>query len=335
MPDNLGVGFKDLVAYQQQHAPAIAPAPSDQPATVSAQTVRDYGRDHGWDQADVASAIVKLDGGDGAFNEAEFDQLNQELNTLGDKSMLDGLYQELLGRDVDPTGLAAWGPKIDALRQQGKSPAEIKEAMRPFVERSPEYQINHADDFVQQAYQQGVGRAAGPEEVASWKQQMQDQRLAGTAMGDLYAATAKAIADSPEGQTHAATQAPPPASAAAGAAGVVPDSGLEGQHGGQCVVFVENQTGHHFPVEAAKQMLDPGMHPGYSVVSTPQPGDIFVSTGGEWGHTGIVKSVNPDGSLVVVDSNSNLDEVIHTHTQAAGRSAGFLRRDPSQATIPQ
>jgi surface antigen len=133
----------------------------------------------------------------------------------------------------------------------------------------------------------------------------------------------KAINASPEAQARAASVAP------------VPAGGLEGQHGGQCVVFVENQTGHHFPVEGAKQMLQPGMHPGYNVVGTPQPGDIFVCTGGQWGHTGIVKAVNPDGSLVVVDSNSHLDEVIHTHTVPAGYAQGYLRRDPGQATIPQ
>jgi surface antigen len=124
-----------------------------------------------------------------------------------------------------------------------------------------------------------------------------------------------AIDSSTDGQPHT------------GATGKIPADALEGSNGGECVVFVEAQTGHYFPVGAAAQMLQNGNHPGYDVVHAPRPGDVFVMTGGEYGHTGFVKSVNNDGSITVIDSNSKVDHIIHVHNYPASSPAGYLRRN--------
>ena len=93
------------------------------------------------------------------------------------------------------------------------------------------------------------------------------------------------------------------------------DGKLDGRRGGQCKVFVERQLGAHFPGKVgAKHALKPGNHPGFEVVSTPQPGDVFVmKSGSVYGHMGFVKRVEPDGTLVVVDSNWDDNERVKTH----------------------
>jgi len=75
-----------------------------------------------------------------------------------------------------------------------------------------------------------------------------------------------------------------------------------GDWGGQCVVFVEQVTGHYFPVDMASQMA------AYVNSSTPSPGSIFVSTLPPYGHTGFVLSGGR-----VLDSNWGLDERIRIH----------------------
>ena len=42
---------------------------------------------------------------------------------------------------------------------------------------------------------------------------------------------------------------------------------------------------------------------GYAVDKTPEPGAVFVSTGGYYGHVGVVEAVNDDGTLSVSDMN--------------------------------
>lgn len=115
-----------------------------------------------------------------------------------------------------------------------------------------------------------------------------------------------------------------------------------GQKGGQCLEFVERMTGHYFQVENAKDMVN--VHPGYDLADAPQSGDIFVSQRGQWGHTGIVKSVNPDGSITVVDSNSqgtgdsSDDELVRVHTysaeEVAARHLVYLHRNPAEQPVP-
>ena len=106
-----------------------------------------------------------------------------------------------------------------------------------------------------------------------------------------------------------------------------------GTYGGQCGKFVANQTGGAFPDATAKQFLDPNGHPGFYETNTPAPGDIFVSRGGKdgiptsTGHTGFVKSVNPNGSLTVIDSNWNDTQQVLTHNLPASAVDGYLRKN--------
>lgn len=131
------------------------------------------------------------------------------------------------------------------------------------------------------------------------------------------------------------------AALAPASAGTVPNRDeWVGQHGGQCVVFVERATGHYFPVESAHQMLQDGKHPGYGrVTDAPRPGDIFVQSGpAPHGHTGIVESVNPDGSLNVIHSNYRRaergPEKVGVDTFQPGQVTGFLRRNEAEPAVP-
>jgi surface antigen len=182
--------------------------------------------------------------------------------------------------------------------------------------------------MIEEVYRTELGRLPDGVGLRDWGTMIQRMHGGGSSPGAIKQALLDGVRGSAEFIEKNPTQDPGPA-----AGGPIPDV-ADGTYGGQCVVFVEKQTGHYFPVEGAKEMLNPGKHPGYNVVQTPQPGDVFVNTNGRWGHTGIVKSVNPDGSLVVIDSNSNLDEKVRTHTIPAGDAAGYLRRDPSQAPTP-
>ncbi len=107
----------------------------------------------------------------------------------------------------------------------------------------------------------------------------------------------------------------------------------DGAYGGQCGKFVANVTGGAFPDATAKQFLDPNGHPGFYVDSQPRAGDVFVCRGGRYGiptdtgHTGIVKRVNPDGTLTVIDSNWKFNERVLTHTLPQSVVDGYLRRN--------
>jgi phage-related protein len=85
--------------------------------------------------------------------------------------------------------------------------------------------------------------------------------------------------------------------AGAGAPSMTP-----GDWGGQCVQLVETVTGHHFDVMAAAEMCK------YVNSSIAKAGEIFVSTLGQFGHTGFVL-----GGGKVLDSNWALDERIQIH----------------------
>lgn len=66
--------------------------------------------------------------------------------------------------------------------------------------------------------------------------------------------------------------------------------------------------------------------------TVPRPGDIFlISHGGGLGHTGIVKSVNADGTITTIEGNTNADgsrngNGVYERTRpVASINAGFLR----------
>lgn len=193
-------------------------------------------------------------------------------------------------------------------------------------------------ELIKSVYQDQLGRMPDGQGLKDWSGVIDNLRQRGMSDDAIKAELTRRVQASDEyaSKHPAAAAAPvaPTAGSSAPAGAVIPPDSLDGTHGGQCVVFVEHETGTYFPVGAAKDMLANGNHPGYQVVSTPQPGDVFVATGGEYGHTGIVKSVNPDGSLNVIDSNYGLNEVVQSHTLPAGYAAGYLRRDPSQAARP-
>jgi hypothetical protein len=165
-----GVGFKDVNAYQQQNAARIKQelevqrgeglrtnaddvvaragaqeAGLENPEVVTSQTIRDFGKERGWDTNEVNAVLHKYDaGGNGLFNADEFGKLAEDMQSHEDQAMLTGLYQEHLGRDTDPTGQATWGAKIKELRAQGLDDIAIKAAMTPYITNSPEYIANHA-----------------------------------------------------------------------------------------------------------------------------------------------------------------------------------------------
>jgi hypothetical protein len=76
-----------------------------------------------------------------------------------------------------------------------------------------------------------------------------------------------------------------------------------GTWGGQCLVFVENVLGRHWPYMFASQMCD------LVNSQSPAPGEVFVSSLPPYGHVGFVI-----GGGKVLDSNWGLDEQIRIHS---------------------
>lgn len=64
---------------------------------------------------------------------------NEKAIPLSDKAEIDALYQQYLGRPADGAGLQAWGEQMQLLRQQGKSPDEIREMLIQHIQGSPEH----------------------------------------------------------------------------------------------------------------------------------------------------------------------------------------------------
>lgn len=266
----------------------------------------------------------------------------------GNRAAADEVNGEVQARGGDPTRVSA-DAIAATLAQHGASTEFLDNVLRrDHGDTSGMYdeaQFNKVmsdlgtADMLRGIYQQELGRMPDGQGLKDWTEVIDNLRARGLTGDALKTEITNRVRASEEyASKHpastGATTAPETPGAPAGATGKVPSDSLQGTHGGQCVVFVEAQTGNYFPVGAAKEMLNDGKHPGYDVVHQPQPGDVFVATGGPYGHTGIVKSVNADGSLTVIDSNNNLDEVVHIHTIPATYAAGYLRRNPAEPASP-
>ena len=107
------------------------------------------------------------------------------------------------------------------------------------------------------------------------------------------------------------------------ARGTAPASFREGAWGGQCLAWVNKTSGRPMWNFCAKNCLT--NHPGWTRVSQPQPGDLFVMANGIYGHIGYVLGVISNGTITVADSNWNLDEREHIHTIPMSSIAGYLR----------
>lgn len=94
----------------------------------------------------------------------------------------------------------------------------------------------------------------------------------------------------------------------------------DGTKGGQCGRFVNNITGLKLG-DSLKSKMDK-MDP---TITQPEPGMVFVMPYKETGHTGIIVSVNDDGTATVKDSNYNLDEKVKTHKIALNKMTGFRK----------
>lgn len=91
-----------------------------------------------------------------------------------------------------------------------------------------------------------------------------------------------------------------------------------GKTGGQCGRFVNNLTG--LGVGDSYQSKLAKMNP---AIKTPKPGMVFVMPYKNTGHTGIILSVNPDGTATVKDSNWSLDEKVKVHQIPISNMTGF------------
>ena len=117
--------------------------------------------------------------------------------------------------------------------------------------------------------------------------------------------------------------APPPGVGATGATQGPPRGFQAGAWGGQCLAWVNKTSGRPMWNFDARDCLT--NHPGWTRVSSPQPGDLFVMASGKYGHIGYVLGVNSDGTVTVADSNWNLDERMHEHRIPMSYMAGYLR----------
>lgn len=82
-----------------------------------------------------------------------------------------------------------------------------------------------------------------------------------------------------------------------------------GRDRGQCGAFVNDYLGERRFGDSLWSKID------QINSDTPYPGAIaIIDSGHEWGHVGIIESVNLDGSVQMVESNINGDRRIHRHT---------------------
>jgi hypothetical protein len=88
-----------------------------------------------------ANDTLEMAGGHDSYDElaAEMDGSRDAVAAPDDKATLNALYQEHLGRDVDPTGLDAWGKLAAEMRAGGSSEEAIKAALTDRIVKSPEY----------------------------------------------------------------------------------------------------------------------------------------------------------------------------------------------------
>jgi hypothetical protein len=92
----------------------------------------------------------------------------------------------------------------------------------------------------------------------------------------------------------------------------------DGTKYGQCGRFVNKLTGIGLgdSYESKISKMD-------SNITEPQPGMVFVMPYKNTGHTGIILSVNPDGTATVKDSNYSLDQKVKTHKIPISKMTGF------------
>lgn len=94
----------------------------------------------------------------------------------------------------------------------------------------------------------------------------------------------------------------------------------DGTNGGQCGRFVNSITGLGLGDSYENKMSKMD-----SSITKPEPGMVFVMPYKDTGHTGIIVSVNNDGTATVKDSNFSLDEKIKTHKIALSKITGLTK----------
>jgi len=98
---------------------------------------------------------------------------------------------------------------------------------------------------------------------------------------------------------------------------------------GQCGEFVNDVLG----IGVGDKLSDKTKFIDRSI-GVPQPGMAFVMTANgsaaQYGHIGIVESVNPDGTFNTVESNANGDEKITRETRSITEVLGFIKPNKSE-----
>ncbi len=74
---------------------------------------------------------------------------------------------------------------------------------------------------------------------------------------------------------------------------------------------------------------------GWSYQSTPQPGDILVWTGGDYGHVAIVTSVNGGSSYTIVEQRYNNQEYVSRRNMTSYSGYTFIRPDFVKVNNPR
>ena len=106
---------------------------------------------------------------------------------------------------------------------------------------------------------------------------------------------------------------------------------LEGAQGGQCGRFVNNYLGKSIFGDSFEQKMS------NANVTEPVAGDVAIFSGGTYGHVAVIESINPDGTLNVVGSNSDgSSEKITRDIVDASKVSGFYRPGaPANLSTPE
>ena len=126
----------------------------DRPADPTGlRTYRERVIEHGWSQQEVIQQL----------------QRSPEARAIQPDVAIRRMYQEVLGRDVDPAGLAHYRTKW----REGWTQGQIRNDLR----RSQEGKVRNVREIIVRAYREVLGRDPDPAGLANYERQMREKGL--------------------------------------------------------------------------------------------------------------------------------------------------------------
>ena len=115
-----------------------------------------------------------------------------------DRAPIDRLYQEVLGRDADPDGVASSQAQMDTDHASGYDDAEVLQRLRQTLKTSEEYRVFHGDALIDDLYRRLLARPADADGLAYHQGIAAEVLSAGGSGQDVYDALVASITGSDE-----------------------------------------------------------------------------------------------------------------------------------------